>query len=477
MRQQMQLLQYSAPNRKTLDAGLAVSSALLFFAAAFTLSYAIDIFTLPHLLTVAVVGCGFMLFYLWKVGYWCMPFFMFQATTATFFIGGFAVHQLRQYFYFTLTSNMDIALEAFLIIIVSANLSYYFFGFLMRNLPTKPVQKVFQPRDLDPRMTLLLATAIIMISYISAYILFGGFRSAPLFSEEIDIARSALRESRGYLWFGLFSAYHSVNLIFATMLNSRRHIVRDAFLFSMLLVAGFPLILYGGRSVMVIPLLIAAFFYARAKQIKPTKIIIFGLIVFVTAILIYGTYREHNKRISFSAIEHQIYTDTFSEVRTLGLVDELMGPHERETKRLYSFLAATFPKAFFSVIGLNKEDYYLSLGMYVSSFDPHSKENQGYRVTLPGEIRLLHGYKGTVVWGLVLGFLFLLLDSACNRRIRGANLYNYNAAYLIVLPMAAVPYGSTFISTIVWLLGQLVAVNLVLRYVRFSRAMNSDDLE
>lgn len=425
----------------------------------------INFFKYIHLLVLIFCGIFFLNLYLYKIKTWCMPFFMFQLVAFVFFAGGLIIYYLRDTFYVTYEKNLIAPTIAYIIIIVASNFAYYIPQALKKKNKSLKILSKITNIDFDIKRIIIILSITIPLSYISAYKLFGGFANAPLFSDNIDLARFRLAgTSRGYLWFGLFSAFHSVTLLVAIASIVKKDIIKYILLLITFIISIFPLILYGGRSFVLIPILISVFFITRTKNISFSKVIFLFIIIFIFAIQLFGMLRTYDERvISSSKFLHYIFTATFPEVRTIANISEKISGHEVNSKPLYSFLAATLPKILFTLFGLDKSEFNIPIGAAMSSYDPDSIAGQGYRTTLLGEIYLLHDYLGILIWGLCIGLLFYILDNRCIYIYNKPNIYNYNASYNIVLPMAAIPYGTTFISTIVWLYIQLFLINIILK--------------
>jgi hypothetical protein len=408
-------------------------------------------------------GFFFLKIYYIKTKEWIAPFFLFQLVNLIFFICGFATYLLRSIYYTNKNIEFVVPFRIYILTIVVCNFTYYLFNFFIKsNTNSERIDY-----GINSKKSLYVIFLINVLSYSACYKLFGGYLNAPIFSENIDAARFALtgNNSRGYLWFLLFSSYHAVILTTVIFIDSKRSIYRYLIYFPILVISCIPLVLYGGRSLIVIPALVCIIYYIKLHNIDIRGNLFKYSVIILLFIQVFGIYRQYNGNLSFDNAIHYIYTGTFPEVRTISLIGNLMKnkSYEDNYKSLYSFIAATFPKSFFELFGLNKRDYLIPIGTIMSSYDPNSKYGQGYRVTLFGEIGLLSKTIGTFLWSAFIGIFFVILDKYCLYIGKKENLHILNSSYLIVFSMATIPYGTTFISTICWIFIQLILVNYIIR--------------
>jgi len=285
----------------------------------------------------------------------------------------------------------------------------------------------------------------------------------PLLAQDVSQARSAAVEgSKGIFW----SLYTSLQVLCAILLvrtlSARRPGIDRAV--DLVLIVGFAgvLSLYGGRFFVFFPFLFCvAYLYSighlRLRSVMVLFVTLLALSVAVSASRFSIYASSGGDSLLFMAVRN----DLFPEARTLVQLSNLVVGFD--STYFFSPFVSFLPSAFYDFLGLDKQDYLLSIGKYLNSFDA-AGEDVGYRVTFLGEAYLAFGYVGVVISVAVINVLSVLLN-------RLAAIDWFSRLYIALFGALLIPYGVTFVrSSIVMIPLGLLIIALVRKKDRIESA-------
>lgn len=396
------------------------------------------------------------------------PSFILFVISSFFYLGGIVIYIFRDYYYYNLPGELSYAANGYMTFFVFFYIFYFVsvsvFGGRRVVFSDKEYQLFF-----DYEKMRLVYYFLIILNYGSVHFIYGGINNAPIFSYDIEMARMGRNfNDTGYLWFVFFSTYHTV--FFGFVLLYKRYCSRGklpVYDMAMLFVAFFPLILYGGRSHIMIPLIMIFLYLYRVAGVSKKQILAF-VFLGILCVQIYGAFRFTGGYIDSFTYLHYFFSDTFPEIRTIIYIDHVMGDSSiRPFEFLFNFLFIMMPRAFLDFFGINKQ-YFLdnTLGAYFVSFDPYSS-TRGYRLTLLGEITVLSTQVQIILTAFMMAIIFYFIDNRYDisgKSMTNNDVLNYKYSFITALFIAVVPYGFTFLGTTIWLLVQMYILFKIITY-------------
>jgi hypothetical protein len=312
------------------------------------------------------------------------------------------------------------------------------------------------------------------LGWLGAVAVFGTAGVIPLFTGEIDEARVAVTSSP---YIGLFWPVMQLGMQGVVMALCFRAFGPGRRILGLMLVivSALPLCLYGGRSMLFLPLAATGVYLAASGRLRHPGLLAAGAALLLGLGLVYvgiRGFRVEDYRLRLVAA---VSSDLFPEMRTAAMVEERLPLRNHIGAQLLTTTAITFvPSAVLRVVGIDKQQLWRPVGReFLNLFANEMQKVPGLRTSLLGEVYLGFGMLGVV--GAVFGLL------TCARLIqRGRTMAlppatAYREAWLGVLLGSSVLYGNLFISTVVFVGVPATAVSWALSRGRTSGRSSAID--
>lgn len=282
----------------------------------------------------------------------------------------------------------------------------------------------------------------LILEYVGIYLFTAGFKIIPLLMPDIDEARFDLgqidRPGAGLgallINFGILCVIH--------LFYSKKSLL---FKIPLFLVIYIPYILYGGRFLMVMPLLLVAImaFIQRVKIIKVglvAKSVVFLAIAFLV-MMFYGTYRQTGNDVETEFVLDFLTADLFPEFRgSIGSYS--LNNKDLSLDYIGVMLTCFLPGSFLGMIGIDKASQ-ISIGSYVAQllgFDG----NSGIRTSFTGELLLTNPMTFVLIWMLL--FIIVLRINTLFFKEREWNIRKLLMLYFGLNLGTIIPYGISLLS-------------------------------
>ncbi len=285
-----------------------------------------------------------------------------------------------------------------------------------------------------------------IFTFIGAFLFTNQFTHIALFSEDMDATRVLTsKQSDGgrgigfiFLTFGIIA--NSLVLIDFYKNRSDRNYGRILFF----VVNTFFLTLYSGRFLPVIPLVIYLIVINEGKILKfsgAIKKITLSIVAFLT-LMFFGARRAFGSDADFDLVFRFIIGDSFPEFRMTVYANHLTSNNYYDNF-FYTLISGVIPGPFFSLIGLNKFDYFKPIGgeiLKITHFDPVAIP--GIRTSLFGELY----FTGFFIPVFVIAMICLLwyLDRLFFREQK-MNFRKFRILAGSIFLCFSIPYGSLFL--------------------------------
>jgi hypothetical protein len=293
---------------------------------------------------------------------------------------------------------------------------------------------------------------LIGFTFLGALLFTSGFTIIPILSSSMDESRVALTSQnsggRGIgfllLLFGVLGTSLTLFTLKANKGKSKFFYLTCIFLFT------FFLALYSGRFLVMIPFVLYFIINQYGRSFQYSRILLYGILILGTfsALMYFGAIRYYGSDSTIDLIIRYVVADSFPEFRMSVYIDNMPEVNLFD-QFFYTIIAGLFPGAFFSMVGIEKSDYFKPIGTEIldmTHFDPSSIP--GIRTSLFGELSLT----GMFMYIFILFLLVLLirLDRSFFT-IKGVSFRLYKILSFAIFLGFSIPYGSLFlVSVIEW---------------------------
>lgn len=282
---------------------------------------------------------------------------------------------------------------------------------------------------------------LVICSLVGLFLMSNGFTQLPLFSGNIVESRHNKEHGAGEgLGFVLMLCAVWLMLFYMRDFYRTRKIVNLIKILPLSIILLSP----GGRSLLILPIYLFVVFGFREKKNKSWML--FGLIpgsfLFLIIMELIGVFREYGS-IDFedTAQLNFMLSDFAPEFRSLVNFNEL-APNNMGDKFAFNIISGNIPGAFFSILGLDKSEYFVETGSIVTSYSDYASHFQGgIRLSLLGEIFTCSLFVKIVIMVMYLLFVDFGIRSIFHSEGK-CDIINQIFSYLLVF---SIPYGFTFI--------------------------------
>jgi oligosaccharide repeat unit polymerase len=317
---------------------------------------------------------------------------------------GITIYELREKFWFNYPSNMH---EVSISLVIG--LFGIFFGNFISNLHSKCFisLKSRHKMEFSIKKLNIITWILIIIGNISAFILYDFYRNIPLFSENIDQARTIFQQysaGRGTLFILQLLLILASPICYFCFMNKKVKTKINIIQFLIkLALCILPLFFYAGRFYFLTPFILTILFHTVfINKISSKKAMILGVTVFLLAIS-FVCYRIFGNDVNSYYAYRAIWADLFPEIRMFGFVANTIGSIGIYKEMFYNFISSLFPSIILEAIGYDKSTLLFSIGRFVS--DNTGEFNVGVRTGLLGESYLAAGFYGIFILFAAIGFV------------------------------------------------------------------------
>lgn len=297
-------------------------------------------------------------------------FSIFYFIISTWFSIGSLIYFFREEFYYNLKGDPEPIFQTYilffvLLIIFSFFLKKRYFIFLQKNI-----------KYYNSQFYLLL-----IAQYVGFAIFTSGFSSLPIFSENIDAGRSIIQSGTGVGIGWVLMVLGSIN--FSRILRDAYSLNKTEKIFY-LFVTYFPFVVYGGRSLLIFPLIVHILTLLILNKIKFRPVYLFlSFILFIPLLMYFSVWREFGY-VDLDNFQHlnYMFADAFSEFRISVNVSNNIN---EDFNFLINVISGQIPSFFYELVGLSKSDYYVNIGRLVTEATDYSDFDAGIRIGLIGE--------------------------------------------------------------------------------------------
>ena len=288
---------------------------------------------------------------------------------------------------------------------------YYFVGtsIVLTNIGNfillKERRKIFSINFSELHLNKWVFVILLCVEYVGIYLYTAGFKMIPILQSDIDVARFELAATtRAGAGIGAVLIYAGLLCIIHLLFTYKNWLVK-----SILLVISFlPFVLYGGRLMMLVPLIFLLLLFAIKKRYKVTFASILKIVVvFVSGFLIlmlYGVYRQKGGEFDEELFTNFFISDFFPEFR--GAVASFhLNKLDLTIPYISYCVSMLFPGFLTPYLGINKAAQ-ISVGGYVSNLFGYS--GFGIRTSITGELLLTNPFSYVVFWIIIFGGVCLL---------------------------------------------------------------------
>ena len=308
---------------------------------------------------------------------------------------------------------------------------------LYRRPTTEPILNLKQ-LNLSP----LFFIVLLCLEYFGIYLFTAGFSVIPIFETNIDEARKELSTASAGAGAGIGAIliYCGVLCIFHVLACKQRKIIKTP----LFIVSYIPFVLYGGRLLMLLPLLVVPIIYMVKKNIKISKKNILAFTVTIlcvfTILMLYGTFRGKGE-IDMELFYNFLTADLFPEFRG-SVAAYKLNSKDLSFDYLSMVFSNLFPGGIASILGIDKE-HQLQTGAYVASLFGY--ENLlGIRISLTGELLLCNLGFYFIFWSILIISVHKLNVFYFNKHIWGRD--KFISLYIGLFVSLVIPYGTGLIA-------------------------------
>lgn len=307
------------------------------------------------------------------------PVSMFVSMYNIFFLFGLLMWIIREKYF----DNWDG--DFFLTVIVYSLTSYTLSFWGSVELCKKPKQE--PPVFLyQLKLTPIMLFSLFVLEYLGIYLFTAGFKVIPLLAADIDEARIELNSVRGAgAGIGAILVYCGVLCIYHALSIKTHNIIEKTYKWLLFLFAYVPFLLYGGRLLMALPLLILIILTMVKNNfklnLKHFVSLSLGIIFFFIILMLYGTLRLGND-IDNELFLNFLTADLFPEFRGSVAVS-LLNNKDLGSSYLEMIFSRMFPGAIADFFGIDKT-HQIDIGGYVANL--LGLDLLGIRTSLSGEL-------------------------------------------------------------------------------------------
>jgi len=209
-----------------------------------------------------------------------------------------------------------------------------------------------------------------------------------------------------------------------------------------------PLLLYGGRFFIILPLALVALWWtwrskrASAQFVLPAAAIGgFALSMALVVLRIFGSAATR------AQATRAVMNDLFPEMRVFGMALYQVPRSDLWQNIIGTVTTGLMPGALAGFLGIDKTALYRPMGRTILASLYQFRENDilGIRISILGEVHLAFGLMGVVTMALLIGFA---ASSLTSRLRRGGIDDTLIATVFTALLVALMPYGSVFLITV-----------------------------
>lgn len=283
-----------------------------------------------------------------------------------------------------------------------------------------------------------------IIGVIGVYLYVSELGKIPLFYE------GPADEMRFYVTSGWHS-FLSNQLGFAVLLNILLIYRKGKKIkyITLLLIQVFILLLTVSRGLVLFPLLIGFIYYLSEEKKSLLKYVPILLIMLIFS-FIFGFYRAfgYDQHFDYSILMLRLVTDIAPEFRDFMRLTDIIPSIQSfwGFDPIISALSGFIPSDLFSILGLNKNDYYFQVGLEITrTLNPNVSMWywSGTRTLLFGELYLVHGWISLYIIFPVFGFFLGKLISK-SQKYSGIKNINFPLIFALAL-IISILYGINFI--------------------------------
>lgn len=367
-----------------------------------------------------------------------------------FYFGGVIIYVLREHYLYNLPCDIGSIFDVGLCMIIGL-WTGRFLWLIAHRTPRKPPATT--PRrdshQVDRTRLIIVIILLTLMSYAGAYLAFGQTGIIPLASPDVDAARVQVsRMASGFALPLIMLGIIALTLAYRylAVLGSRTPV--QLLVVCLAAVATLPpLIMYGGRFFIVLPMfiLVLLWYWKRQRRFGAVRLTLAAAFA-VCVVAILGLWRSGEESVG-SGIARGLLNDLFSEVRMLGTAKLYMPTEGVGKKLLLTVLSGFLPENAANWLGVDKAQFWDPIGGQILAALPSFQgyEILGLRVTVVGEIYLGFGLAGVFFLSAVAavcgGWLDRLLDE-------GGKRYLHTAVLMTALISALMPYGTVFFLTL-----------------------------
>lgn len=367
------------------------------------------------------------------------PVSVFVSMHNLYFVLGVTMWVIRELYFDNWDGNL------FLVIIIFAITSYALSLWGYFELNNRDVKEPYLALN-QMSLPLIMFLFLLLLEYLGIYLFTSGFSVIPILEPDIDEARQELGATKSsgtgigaiLIYCGVLCVYHSVCCKLNKLIK-----------FILFVISYIPFLLYGGRLLMVLPLLVLPIVYMVKKDTKLNKKIILSSVLTIASVfcllMLYGTQRGKGE-VDAELFVNFLTADLFPEFR--GAVAAFQLNH-RDLGPDYTsmILSRFFPGSIAPIIGIDKE-HQLSPGGYVA--DLLGYNGIGIRISLTGELLLSSVWFYILFWFIVIYILHTINKSYFSSNVWGKDKLIY--MYIGLFISLVIPYGTGLIANTIILL-------------------------
>lgn len=340
---------------------------------------------------------------------------MFFGLILFFLVAGAMVYEIRELYFYNLPGNTEVFNTELLAVLVLL-------------LPVVLIR--WKQRYVRPFRWIEISI-LFFLEYSGMLVMTRFLTIIPLLQTNVDSGRADVQAFSG-VGIGWFLLVFPGSLLIVSIYNDSTPLLRKGV---QLLLAYFPFILYGGRSLMVFPIMVVLFdrILNRNMGLSLTRSISIGVVA-ITLVLSFGVWREFGELSLNTESLAWMAADAATEYRS-G-VNVLHNLHAQRVPGFWQNLpAGLIPGFLWELFGENKTEYYHQIGTVVTSNSHYYKEfDGGMRLGLLGELAISNRTTRYIVLVTLLIMLFVV------KYLRG-----YTSIIVYTCVLFSIPYGINFL--------------------------------
>ena len=340
---------------------------------------------------------------------WHLPIAFLFSIHVIYVVMGVLVYVARDIYWFNYSANMDIVYTSAIISVIAMILAAPICEILYNLINKTDTVYIISLKKLNSVIWFL-----IIVGNLATFKLFDYYTNIPLFSYNIKQAKldaSSFSAGKGMLitlMQLLTIVIPYVHYYYCTLSRQNSKAFYKFFFYWLkIFLCIIPLSFYGGRFYIILPIILVLFFHTYFFNRLSLKTILPFFVFIISISMIFVSFRIAGSSLSFATATRAIWADLFPEIRGFGMVVSYIGCPYIYKEMIVNFFIKFFPSFVLIPCGIDKQQYLLTIGRYVSENVDATLSGNAIRTGLLGESYLAGNYTGVFILHFCIASLAL----------------------------------------------------------------------